>query len=45
MLACLKEPHTELGREWREWVGPDYNPDTCNLENINKALKKLTKRA
>lgn len=44
MLACLKEPHTELGREWREWVGPDYDPEACNLEQINKALKKLNRR-
>jgi hypothetical protein len=43
MLDCIKEPHTELGREWLEWLGPDYNPETCDLEKINKSLKKLTK--
>lgn len=43
MLACIKEPHTELGREWLEWLGPDYKPDVCDLEKINKALKKLGK--
>ena len=43
MLACIKEPQTELGREWIEWLGPDYNPETCDLEKINKALKKLGK--
>lgn len=43
MLACIKEPHTELGREWLEWLGPDYNPDICDLDKINKALKKLGK--
>jgi hypothetical protein len=43
MLACIKEPHTELGREWLEWLGPDYDPIECDLEKINKALKKLGK--
>ena len=43
MLACLKEPHTELGREWREWLGPDYDPEVCDLPRINKALKKIAK--
>jgi hypothetical protein len=41
MLACIKEPHTDLGREWLEWLGPDYDPDRCDLGRINKALKKL----
>lgn len=41
MLACIKEPDTELGREWREWLGPDYEPEQCELAKINKALKKL----
>lgn len=43
MLACIKEPHTELGREWIEWLGPDYRPEICDVEKINKALKKLGK--
>jgi hypothetical protein len=43
MLACLKEPESDLGREWREWLGPDYTPERCDLEMINKALRKLTK--
>jgi hypothetical protein len=43
MLACIKEPNTELGREWLEWLGPDYDPEACDLEKINKALKKLGK--
>jgi hypothetical protein len=43
MLACLKEPNTDLGREWREWVGPDYDPAVCELEKINKSLRKLGK--
>ena len=43
MLACIKEPQTELGREWLEWLGPDYDPDVCDLEKINKSLKKLGK--
>jgi hypothetical protein len=43
MLACIKEPHTDLGREWLEWLGPEYDPDLCDLAKINKALKKLGK--
>jgi len=43
MLACIKEPETDLGREWLEWLGPDYRPDACDVEKINKALKKLGK--
>lgn len=43
MLACIKEPQSELGREWLEWLGPDYNPSACDVDKINKALKKLGK--
>ena len=43
MLACIKEPNTDLGREWLEWLGPAYDPEACDLEKINKALKKLGK--
>lgn len=43
MLSCIKDPHTDLGREWLEWLGPDYRPDQCDLEKINKALRKLGK--
>lgn len=43
MLACIAEPHTELGREWLDWLGPDYDSERCNLEAMNKALKKLGK--
>lgn len=41
MLACIKEPDTELGREWLEWLGPDYDPAVCDLNRINQALNKL----
>jgi hypothetical protein len=43
MLACIKEPQSDLGREWLEWLGPDYDPEACDLEKINKLLKKLGK--
>jgi hypothetical protein len=43
MLACIKEPHTDLGREWIEWLGPDYDPELCDVEKINKGLRKLGK--
>ena len=41
LVRSLKEPETDLGREWREWVGPDYDPELCSLEKIDKALKRL----
>lgn len=43
MLACIEEPHTELGREWLEWLGPEYAAERCHLPAINKALAKLRK--
>lgn len=43
MLACIKEPNTELGREWLEWLGPDCDPEVCDVAKINKGLKKLGK--
>lgn len=43
MLACLKEPDTELGREWRDWIGPDYDAEVCDVAKINQSLRRLTK--
>jgi hypothetical protein len=43
MLYCLKHPETDLGREWREWLGPGYDPERCDLVAINKALRRLGK--
>jgi Plasmid pRiA4b ORF-3-like protein len=43
MLACLKEPTSDLGREWLGWLGPEYEPAACDLDKINKALRKLGK--
>lgn len=43
MLACIQEPETEIGREWIEWLGPDYDANRCDLDAINKALRKLGK--
>lgn len=43
MLACIKEPQTELGREWLEWLGPDYQAEACDVKKLNVALKKLVK--
>jgi hypothetical protein len=44
MLFCLKHPGTDLGREWREWLGPGYDPAACDLGAINRALKRLRAR-
>jgi hypothetical protein len=43
MLACLLEPASDLGREWREWLGPDYEPEAFDIDKINRALRKLGK--
>jgi hypothetical protein len=43
MLASLKEPDTELGREWREWLGAEFDTEGCDLEKIGRALRKLGK--
>jgi hypothetical protein len=43
MLSCLKEPASELGKEWVGWLGPDYDPVACDLDKVNQALRKLGK--
>jgi hypothetical protein len=43
MLACLKEPNSELGREWLGWLGPEYDSAACDLDKVNKGLRKLGK--
>ncbi|MFM1749301.1 MAG: hypothetical protein RLZZ188_2967 [Verrucomicrobiota bacterium] len=43
MLASIREPHTELGREWLEWLGPDYDPAACDPVGITKALRPLAR--
>jgi hypothetical protein len=43
MLASLQEPETDLGREWREWLGAEFDAEACDLEKINLALRKLGK--
>jgi hypothetical protein len=43
MLACLKEPESDLGKEWLGWLGPEYDPAECDLDKVNRALRKLGK--
>ena len=43
MLACLKDPSSELGKEWIGWLGPEYDPAACDLDKVNEALRKLGK--
>jgi hypothetical protein len=43
MLYCLKRPETDIGREWRQWVGPDYDPEKYDLAAMNRALKRLAR--
>ncbi|MFM9081089.1 MAG: plasmid pRiA4b ORF-3 family protein [Opitutaceae bacterium] len=44
MLACLADPASALGREWREWLGPDYKPEACDPAAITTALRRLKQR-
>lgn len=41
MLACIQEPTTDLGREWLAWLGPGHDTERCDVDEINKALKKF----
>jgi hypothetical protein len=43
MLYCLRHPETGFGRKWRKWLGADYDPEKCDLETINKALRRLAR--
>jgi len=43
MLACLKEPDSDLGKEWLAWLGPEYDPAVCDLDKVNEALRRLGK--
>ena len=43
MLVCLKEPASDLGKEWLDWLGPEYEPPACALDKGNEALRKLGK--
>ncbi|KXU37989.1 hypothetical protein AXK11_01435 [Cephaloticoccus primus] len=40
MLHCIQEPESELGKEWLQWLGESYDPTQCDLEKINKTLRK-----
>ena len=41
MLEAIREPYSELGREWLEWLGDDADTERCDIAEINKALKAL----
>lgn len=41
MLASLAEPESDLGREWRNWVGADFDPKKFDLKKVNQALRKV----
>jgi hypothetical protein len=43
MLACLKEPTSDLGKEWTGWLGPEFDAGVCDLDKVNEALRKLGK--
>lgn len=41
MLECIKEPYSQLGREWLEWLGEGYDSEKCDLAAINKSLEEI----
>ncbi|HRE81720.1 MAG TPA: plasmid pRiA4b ORF-3 family protein [Opitutaceae bacterium] len=41
MLASLEETGTDMNREWREWIGPDYDPAVFDLTKTNRDLRKV----
>jgi hypothetical protein len=41
MVAALQVPYTDESREWREWLGSDYDPEACSLDRINRAFRSL----
>ncbi len=43
MLACIQEPNTAIGHEWIDWLGPQHDVERCDVEAINKALRKFGK--
>jgi hypothetical protein len=40
----LSRPRHRDYRDMREWVGPDYDPDACDIEAINRRLKRSAPR-
>jgi hypothetical protein len=38
LLAARKAPRNRESRELLEWVGPGWNPESFNIEMLNKAL-------
>lgn len=41
MLTCLAEPSSDLCQEWREWIGPVYDPAVFDLVKAERALRKV----
>jgi len=44
MICCLQHPETDLGHEWRV-AGRRIRSEKCDLDAVNKALKRLAKTA
>jgi hypothetical protein len=38
MLEGLKDPKHEMHREYREWIDPDFDPETFDIEEANAQL-------
>lgn len=39
LLKTLKKPKSAACKEWREWLGDDFNPDHFDLAEVNDALQ------
>ncbi len=38
MLDALKDPKHEMHREYKDWIGPDFDPEFFNIEEANGQL-------
>jgi hypothetical protein len=39
LLKILKKPNSSACKEWREWLGDEFNPTYFDLDEVNAALR------
>lgn len=40
-LEAIRNPEHEEHAEWLEWVGGSFDPEACDLDEINRGLKSI----